>query len=52
MGVQLLKGIDEVVARPEVHVLENSSHWLQQDKCAPCLAPACIRLGSCNENDV
>jgi len=33
MGVQLLKGIDEVVARPEVHVLENSSHWLQQDKC-------------------
>ena len=33
MGVQLLNGIEEVVARPEVHVLENSSHWLQQDKC-------------------
>ena len=32
MGVQLLNGIEEVVARPEVHVLDNSSHWLQQDK--------------------
>ena len=40
MGVQLLNGIEEVVARPEVHVLENSSHWLQQDKCAPCRCPS------------
>jgi hypothetical protein len=35
MGVQLLRGIDEVVTEPEVHVLKNSSHWLQQDKCGP-----------------
>ena len=34
MGVQLLNGIEDVVTKPEVHILKNSSHWLQQDKCA------------------
>jgi pimeloyl-ACP methyl ester carboxylesterase len=33
LGVGLLRGIEEVVQRAEVHVLENCSHWVQQDKC-------------------
>ena len=34
LGVGLLRGIEDVVPRAEVHVLENCSHWVQQDKCA------------------
>ena len=33
LGVGLLRGIEEVVPRSEVHVLDNCSHWVQQDKC-------------------
>lgn len=34
LGVNLLKGIEDEVPKVEVHVLENCSHWVQQDKCA------------------
>lgn len=34
LGVGLLRGIDKEVPRAEVHVLENCSRWVQQDKCA------------------
>ena len=34
LGVGLLRGMEEVVERPEVHVLQGASHWIQQDKCA------------------
>lgn len=33
LGTGLLRGIEEVVAQPEVHVLQDCSHWVQQDKC-------------------
>ena len=33
LGPGLLRGIAEVVKRPEVHVLKGASHWIQQDKC-------------------
>ena len=35
LGANLLTGIHEEVPKVEVHVLENCSHWIQQDKCAP-----------------
>ena len=38
LGTNLLRGIEKVVAQPEVHVLQNCSHWVQQDKCAYILA--------------
>ena len=55
LGVGLLRGIEEVVERPEVHVLENCSHWIQQDKCAAALRPklhsmdqpACLDFHAC-----
>ena len=34
LGTGLLRGIEDVVSRPQVHVLENCSHWIQQDRCA------------------
>ena len=46
MGVQLLRGIDEVVTQPEVHILKNSSHWLQQDKCGHALLFGSLKLQS------
>ena len=34
LGPGLLRGIEEVVDRPEVHVLRGASHWIQQDRCS------------------
>jgi len=34
LGLGLLRGIEDVVERPQVHVLRGASHWIQQDKCA------------------
>lgn len=42
LGVNLLKGIDDEVPKAEVHVLDNCSHWVQQDKCA--LMPSIKKL--------
>ena len=38
LGLGLLRGIEDVVNSPQVHVLRGASHWIQQDKCArsPC----------------
>ena len=44
LGVNLLKGIHDEVPKVEVHVLENCSHWVQQDKCA--LMPSVKKLHS------
>ena len=35
LSVGLLRGMEEVVAAPEVHVVKDCSHWVQQEKCAP-----------------
>ena len=43
LGMQLLNGMADVVADPQVHVLEGCSHWIPQDRCAPgtqCRRPA------------
>ena len=34
LGIGLLRGIEDVVAKPEVHIVKGASHWIQQDKCA------------------
>ena len=34
LATGLLRGIEDIVAAPEVHILENCSHWIQQDRCA------------------
>ncbi len=39
LGLGLLRGIEDVVERPQVHVLRDASHWIQQDKCDADSAP-------------
>ncbi len=35
LSQQLLKGIGDAVAAPQVHVLDGCSHWIPQDRCVP-----------------
>ena len=42
LGANLLTGIHEEVPGVEVHVLEDCSHWIQQDRCAPAPRVTCL----------
>ena len=46
LGVGLLRGIEKEVPRVEVHVLENCSHWIQQDKCVSLSRPTPTPTGN------